>query len=97
MNRWRWCRLAIEHRCVSDEEWALSGWQRWWYAIKACVCLLLNRRRAKAYGDSVVVAADNLRVGYHVEWGLMRIWDVMLVGHGLFRNWWYETDRFGYP
>lgn len=104
----QWIRQALRERCGAEENWCWS-WDkttRLFYTLKACVCLLLGRSGKSSYKtadgdwvflDTVSVAGLNFRKDTHWEYTPSASWDELAVGHGLFRNWFYETYWNGYP
>ena len=75
----------IKHRCKPDDSYSLSRVQRWFYTLKCLICLLLNRHGDLWGKDHVDVAV--LRSYSHYDW------ISVVVGHGYFKNWYYDKYR----
>lgn len=83
------------HDCSLD----LNCIQRWFYTLKAVICLLLNRRKNFGFEDidsMVVMAVWNM-----TEWqspdfmGTAYDWTELVVGIGIFKEWYFDICRNG--
>ena len=103
-------RNAWLGRCKSDDEWDTVmvlfdryDWRcdklwRWWHTFKFTVCYLLRIQKS-GYGDpsTVEVAILDYYPTYNYEFGGGGEWTEIVVGHGIFRNWWFDIFTDGYP
>jgi hypothetical protein len=85
-------RAAFRERAKCDDNWELGWLGRWWHTAKLAICVLLGRDNSPddSYGRGVEVAI------YHYQ-DLYAGWESesIRVGHGVFRNWWFEIHRDG--
>lgn len=77
---------AIMQRAKCEDDYTLNRLERWFYTVKALVCLLFNWRRDLWLGDRVTVAEFNFDEWSSHEWGRMVDWDMLVVTHG-WRTW----------
>lgn len=89
-RKWNGFRRAFIHRCKIEQNWSLHRAARWFYTVKALMCLLLDRREPAGlqYPDKIEVAEIDFHWLY-AGWSQ----DILSVGHGVFRQWWYSLDH----
>ena len=101
----RWIGRALAQRATVDCNYAgLHRARRWWYTAKAIICILVRsednrtwRERPVLEPDDVEVAYGNWSKTYHPEFGEGASGDVLGVGNGYFRNWFFTIRWTGYP
>lgn len=94
-RQWVWTgfRRAFVDRCKIDGNWSLRRAWRWFYTLKAVLCVLLRREGRPAgerYPEHVEVSQvflNKLYAGWEGCW--------LVVGYGVFRNWWFDVDSDG--
>lgn len=90
-------RYALAERCIVDNEWGLWWWGRYFYTIKAAVCILLGwhymGREWDWLGDFVTVGIHSFESSYDFAAGQHNaIYILLTVSHG-WRTWqYYEMD-----
>ena len=86
---WMAFRKCFRQRCKGLD--GVSGRvARWFYSLKCFACLLIDRTATESYYDHVEVAtlySNQLYAGWEAGW--------VQVGHGVFRNWFYEIVEDG--
>ncbi len=89
---------AFRERARNHDNYSLNRFQRWFYAVKAILCVLLGRSVDFSYKDSYVdeiaswdVSSFSSQDGYCYSWTELR------VGYGIFSNWRYDIIHDGNP
>ena len=86
-----WGSLTQRGRYTQD--WNLGTWGRLFYSAKALICLLLQRQRdlwAKDCVDSIAMWDEAPMAGTeNPSWAAS--WEELVVGHGIFSDWYYDT------
>lgn len=95
-HRFEMIRFAWTDRCQHERDWLLKRWENWFYAIKAIILLLLNKKMESNCGD-IVVSYLKQELYYHHEWGEAGDLLGLTVGHGFFNNWHYSVIEDGWP
>lgn len=82
-------QTAFAQRCKHEDNRRMNRLKRWFYTMKAVICLLLNRRNSLWPAEGYEVSYFNYQSGYHYSW------DEFRVGEGIFRNWHYDIYNNG--
>ena len=77
---------AVRQRCRCEDDYSLNRLERWFYTVKALVCLLFNWRADLWLQDRVTVAEFDWQEWSSMEWGRMVEWDMLVVSYG-WRDW----------
>lgn len=78
----------------SCSEWTLSIFQRWFYSMKAILCIWFNlipEEDIEIYNHIPVCHFDFGQPAHHEYGGAY--WTNGIVGHGYFSNWWYGEEE----
>jgi len=90
---------AWSQRATPEDNWIdveRSRLLRLFYTIKCIICLRLGRSTEFEYSDDVIdIALFNYQRSYGEYSGAD--WDVLRVGRGLFKSWYYDFISDGYP
>lgn len=67
-------KICLSHHCRLEDNWSLSRFQEWFFALKAIVCILLGceykgAEREWLTVDPVIVGRHSFRTFYHPEFG----------------------------
>lgn len=91
-QEWQGLQLSLVERCKKESNYTdLTRLQRWGYVLKLFICFALKRHWKPCYGnypDVVMTALIYHRptyAGWEEEW--------IEVGHGLWKNWFYQLNR----
>ena len=87
-------RAALVQRCKYEEDWRPHRFARWFYTVKALLCVYLGLTRdfekVPGYPQRVTVACH-----HHAQ--LYAGWEAsyLIVGRGVFSHWWYDLEHDG--
>ncbi len=88
-------KMAKKLRCKEDSEWDLGRLARWFYTLKALLCIrwgwARDYKKFKAYDHPVVVVAIHHYATLYAGWESR----TLKVGKGFFSLWWYEIESDG--
>lgn len=76
----------------------IPRYSEWWYRLKAAVCLLLNLKcrgeeaQRDYWENKVMITILRGGSGYVPGEPTYYWWEGIVVGHGLFCNWWAEYE-----
>lgn len=85
---------TLVQRCKDEEDWRPHRLARWFYTVKALLCVWLELSRdfekVPGYPERVTVACH-----HHAQ--LYAGWEAhyLIVGRGVFSHWWYELEHDG--
>ncbi len=85
-------KAALECRCKDDGEYGLNSLQRWFYTVKLLLCVLFRLRRCQRDCEECPV---NVCCYYHSK--TYGGWQAgyIVVGHGVFKSWFYDLENDG--
>lgn len=80
----------LTQRAKGCENYPLNRFQRWFYTIKAIICLMFKLQKHFTIDDEYIdgIAAWGWKENYDE-------WTELAVGYGCFRNWKYGIYRNG--
>lgn len=77
----------------------LSCLERWFYSLKAVICLVLNRRTNYWAKDCIDSCIDSMAIWNITEWqspdGTAYDWTELAVGIGVLKEWYFDIYRNG--
>lgn len=85
-------KSAIQRRSKDDGEYNLGRLQRWFYTVKLLVCVLIRNQRYQRDDEDYPVRVST----YHYQ-ELYAGWECsdIVVGHGVFKGWFYNLETDG--
>ena len=91
MERFTAIKEVIKQRGKTHGNYSLTRFQRWFYALKAVICLLLNRRKDCREDCIDLMAMWNCHRWESTEFvGYAYDWRELAVGIGVLSGWHYD-------
>lgn len=99
-----WVWDALKGRATVEMNWSLKRRQRWWYTLKAIVCVAFGWEDNRSIWDRPLEDPDHVEITFidfhrysHHEFGDAADWTYLAVGHGIRRYWYFTIGYTGYP
>lgn len=97
-TQWEIIEQIWRERLRGHENYPFRWYHRWFYAFKATVCVILNRRRDMyADPDAVDTVACLNYHGYTTmdSMSTQHDWHEVAVGYGVFKDWYFDMYGTG--